>query len=257
MDQTFAPIEVFSVFAEVESTGRHSAVTSMPLHEAVIARMRVEQTGESLLILDRWPEWAADAQVAKRSLRDEYARLQREYGKDLLVAVYGQPHDQRLRKVMERIHAAFKSGIKPSKIIQLGTPDGDFIDLPAGGIEKEPEPALADQLLGRDSDAARKVESTTLSDINATAVTPDGVKELGGEDTPEEKPLDGALLEFLAGKGWNEPQAAALARVVRDKGIQSIADADLAAIPGMRNQDQRKAVRAHLTEYRAQKAVRV
>lgn len=256
MDQPFTSMVAPVVFAEVESTGRHSAVTSMPLHEAVIARMRIEEVGESLIITDRWPEWANASRVVERSLREEYARLQRNYGKELLVAVYGQPHDDRLRKVMLRIHEAFKKGIKPSKIVQLGTPDGDFIEMPAGGIEKAGSPALADQLLGRDADAARKIESSALSDVNASAVVPSGVTALGDDSTPESEPLDGALIEFLTGNGWNEPQATAVARVVSAKGIQSIPDADLTAIPGIRNAESRKALRAHLTEYRAQKAVR-
>lgn len=255
MDSAFTAIEAPVVFAEVESTGKHAASTTMPLHEAVIARMRVEEFGESLIVRDGWATFANDVRVGTRSLGDEYARLQRNYGRDLLVAVYGQPHEGRLRKVMIRIHEAFLKGIKPSKIVDLGKPEGDFIDFSPAA--QPAAPAIADALLGKDTDEAGKVDSSELAKINATATTPANVTEMGSEDIPEEAPIDGALLEFLIENGWNEPQAAALARVVRDVGIRSVSDADLIAVPGFRNADARRSVRQHLTEYQAQKKVLV
>jgi hypothetical protein len=260
----FRPSEAPVVFAQVESTGKHSALTAMALHEAVLARQAVEATGENLIVRNDWPDFAVAVRVATRQVRDEYARLLRTYGKELMVAVYGQPHEGRLRAVMLRIHQAFQLEHKPADIIRLGDAEGDFIEL-----QPEPEPAAADDIVKRIDRAIAKgnavsapvlvapppeqnIESSELSKLNDAAVLPPGVTALG-DDVDEEKPLDGALIVFLTEGGWNEPQSNAIARLSRDKGLSSITDADLATIPGVRNREAQKALRNQLNEYRAQR----
>jgi hypothetical protein len=241
MESDFKPFTAIAVFTQVESTGRHAALTAMPLHEVVVARLRVEAVGESLIVIDAWPEWSKDSQMAERSVGSEYARMLREYGKDLLVSVYGNPHEGRLQKVMTRIHEAFLRGAKTSKIVDLGRPESDFIELPGG-----PQ-SLASTIMGKDTDESKKVDSSLLRDDGET---PEGVVAIG-EDVEDEPSIDGNLVAFLADSGWNEPQALAVARIVLECGIQSIPDAKLMTVPGVKNAEAKKTLRQHLVEYRS------
>lgn len=249
MESDFKQITSFSVFAQVESTGRHAALTTMPLHEAVLARLRVESAGEQIIVLDEWPHWAKESQTAERRVGDEYARLQREYGKELLVSIYGQPHEGRLQKVMTRIHQAFVKGMKPRQIVDLGRPESDFIEAPGGTIA-----APASLAMGHDADEGKRIDSSAL---RSTEALPDGVKGIDEEAAAEAPAVDGNLIAFLADHGWNEHQALSIARIGLECGMRSIPDLRLRVIPGIKNAEALKQVRQHLTEYAAQKVAAV
>lgn len=118
------------VFVETSSTGKHSATDVIGLHEAILSRRRIEMSQENLIIEAAWPEHVP--QVQNKILADEYGRLLKKYGKELMVGIYGEPHTGRLRAVMERIHTAFAAGMPVKRIIELGNAESDHMELVLG-----------------------------------------------------------------------------------------------------------------------------
>lgn len=244
------PSQSRAVFATVNSTGKLAGTDAIGLHEAVLARRRVERGGESLIIEKVWPEHIERVQI--RNLNEEYARLVAKYGKDDVVAVYGEAHTGRLRSVMDRIVVAFERGMSVDRIIDLGHPDSDGMDI-VDGIE--PPPGFGKTVMkDPDSQDRRPSMSQTLREVEAESDNEDGKKQpkpagIDDGDEVEEKPLDGKLVEFLKDIGWNEPESLAVARLVKEHGIKQIPDEPLKALRTFANAAARKKIRQNLASY--------
>ncbi len=220
------------VFAEFHTTGRHASTDHAGLHEVLLVRECVTRDQEEVMIEKDWPEWAAKDQVKLRSTSEEYARLLRKYGPEMVESVYGKPHEGRLKFVCDRIHDAFLKGMPLGKIIELGKPESDFLDLEA---EQAVETSMAE---------GEGPVDVPVSD------TPEGVKELGGEDDGQDPVIDGNLVEFLSQeRNWPGGTALAVARLVLEHNGKAIPDERMKAIRELRTAAPLKTMRAHLIEY--------
>lgn len=238
MAKTLTYITAPTVFVEWYTTGRLGGSDSSGLHEAAIVRVKVEKQGESLIVVKKWTANQVP-QVVDRIVGNEYNRLVEKYGKELVVSIYGNPHDGRLKFVMDRMHEAFTAGMDWSQIIELGNPNADFQDL-SGGI---PAP---EGLKTNEDDDKRPSMSQIAKEL--ASATDDGEPK-GIDDVPEEKAIDGNLVQHLIEEGWLDPDALAIARIVATSGIKEVSDESLKALRNFAKADARKRVRQHLAAY--------
>lgn len=150
------PAVVAKVFVNAVTSGVHPALEAIPLHEVVLFKRKLSQLGNSCKLDGDWPKRTdRTVQVSARELRSEYMRLREKYtytpeGKgesdkiDLMVDVYGPPHQGRLRAIMVKIDEAWrqlvadtlttKKGIRRptaqelDALAALADPEQDFID---------------------------------------------------------------------------------------------------------------------------------
>lgn len=229
------------VFVECESTGKHASGIHIGLHEAVLARQRLESEGESLIVKSDWPEHIP--QVQERQVGAEYARLLKEYKKPLMVGTYGEPHTGRLKSVMDKIAKAHEAGYPAAKIIEIGRPESDFIDF---APEPVPSGPLKSDGLAIMSDPKEPVR----------LAPPEGTEPKSIDDVEDEDPvIDGKLVAFLGELGWNEPTSLAAARLVMANGIDGVTDTHLQTVREFLKPDARKKVRQHLIQYKTAPSV--
>jgi hypothetical protein len=226
------------VFAEYVTTGRHSSVGSAPIHEIIVIRERLREQREDLTVIDSWGN--AETQIQERALSDEHARLTLNYdAKDVrpfYTGVYGQAGNNRLEQVARRIHELFLAGMKPSKLLEVGRPDAQFLDAVI------PAESIIDNLAQAPAAPAAPA---------GPAPTPQSSAEYKLPESPasSEKPLNGQLVDHLLALGW-EPQAAkAVARLHGDADGQPIMDEKLREVRGITNAAALKRVREHLASF--------
>lgn len=239
LSQTTIPV----VYAEYHTTGKHGGTDAAGLHEIIIARQRVQAAQEELIIHRSWPEWAADSQQKTCSASEEYSRLLNKYGHELVEGTYGKPHEGRFQHVCHRIKQAFDKGMALDRIIQLGDPSADFMELQAEDVvEKQAERPAPKIPVDPDGEIGKQVPHTDA---------PEGVKELGAEEDDEDEPtIDGDLVTHLSeDRQWPEHVAIAVARLVLKFKGNAIPDEDMKDIRELKTPAPLKAMRAHLQDY--------
>lgn len=236
------------VFVEFVTTGRHSSVGSAPLHEVIVIRERLRDQREDLVVVDAW---AGDpgVQVQERTLTDEHGRLSLAYDakenpRPYYANVYGQAGNNRLEQVARRIHELFVAGMKPSKLLEVGRPEAQFLDVVPDTDGATNAAALA---AGGDAGGKQPAAQVLPPGSGPTAQQSADYKLPEGD---EPKPLNGKLIDHLEAMGW-EPQASrAIARMQADADGQPILDERLREVRGITNAAALKRIREHLAQFK-------
>lgn len=233
---TNEPVYAIKVFANVNTTGRHASMTSVPIHEIPLMQKKLQLVGENLEILADWPaHQLREVALTKTEVLDERVRLERHYifapreseHADLVADFYGSGN-KRLVEVMRRIHERFVEIEKKRQEQGIALTAGDLQEL------------------------ARIVDPDSDIDPLDIPITLEAGDDLGNSEVGDDpKGIDGDLVTHIINSQWPEETAVAVARLVAAHG-REIPPSAWKSVKGVStNTDRREAMLKTLEDFYA------